>query len=63
MIRVSARESELQAKSRRYRGSKSELQQGRPPESELNRPEREPELGLGASTENPLEALLNPPNS
>ena len=32
---------------------KSELQPARQPESELNRPEKEPEWGLGASTENP----------
>ena len=32
---------------------KSELQWGRPPESEPNRPEKEPESGLGASAENP----------
>ena len=41
---------------------KSELQPGRPPESELNRPEKGPESGLGASTELPLKAFLNPPN-
>ena len=33
-------------------GQKSELQPGRPPESEPNRPEKAPEWGLGASTEN-----------
>ena len=32
---------------------KSELQWRRPPESEPNRPEKEPETGLGASAENP----------
>ena len=32
---------------------KSELQWGRPPESEPNRPEKEPESGSGASTETP----------
>ena len=44
-------------------GQKSELQLGRPPESEPNHPEKGPEWGLGASTENPLKAFLNPPNS
>ena len=34
-------------------GQKSELQPGRPPESEPNRPEKGPEWRLGASTENP----------
>ena len=33
---------------------------GQTPESEPNRPEREPESGLGASAENPLKAFLNP---
>ena len=48
MIRIRARKSELQAesqlqtKSRRYG-----------PKSEPNRPEKGPEWGLGASTENP----------
>ena len=45
-VRVTGQKSELQTK-------KSELQPGRPPESEPNRPEKAPELGLGASTENP----------
>ena len=40
---------------------KSEIRPGRPPESEPNRPEKGPEWGLGASTENPLKAFLNPP--
>ena len=40
---------------------KWELQPGRPPESEPNCPEKEPEWGLGVSTENPLRAFLNPP--
>ena len=46
-------------KSQSYRpkigvtGQKSELQLGRPPESEPNRPEKGPEWRLGASTENP----------
>ena len=31
---------------------KTELQPGRPPESEPNRPKKAPGLGLGASTEN-----------
>ena len=39
----------------------SELQLGRPPDSEPNRLEKEPESGFGASTENPLKAFLNPP--
>ena len=47
MIRVSAQKSELQAKSRSHR---PELQPGRPPESELNRPEKGPEWRLRAST-------------
>ena len=59
MIRIQARKSELQAKSRSY-GPKSELQPGRPPESEPNRPEKGPEWRSGASTENPLKAFLNP---
>ena len=43
---------------------KSEIQPYRPTESEPNRPEKGPRMGfrtLGASTENPLKALLNPP--
>ena len=38
------------------------LQPGRPAESEPNRPEKGPEWGLGASTETPLKAFLNPPD-
>ena len=34
----------------RVTGQKSELQPGRPPESEQNRPEKGPEWRLGAST-------------
>ena len=34
-------------------GQKWELQWGRPPESEPNRPEKEPESALGASAKNP----------
>ena len=55
MIRVSARKSEFNC----YRpkvgvtDQKSELQPGRPPEPEPNRPEKAPEWRLGASTENP----------
>ena len=41
-VRDTGRKSELQTKSRRYS-----------PESEPNRPEKGPEWGLGASTENP----------
>ena len=41
-------------------GQKSELQPGRPPKSEPNRPEKAPESGFGASAENPLKAFLNP---
>ena len=52
MIRVLARKSELQAKVG-VTDQKSELQWGRPPESEPNRPEKERESGLGASAENP----------
>ena len=52
MIRIQAQNSELQAESRSY-GQKSEIQPGRPPESEPNRPEMGPEWGLGASAENP----------
>ena len=51
MIRVRAQKSELQAKSQSYSWAG-------PPESEPNRPERGPEWGLGASTENPPESLL-----
>ena len=45
---------------------KSEIQPGRPPESEPNRPKKGPEWGLGewglrASTEPPLKAFLIPP--
>ena len=36
----------------RVTGRKSELRMGRPPESEPNRPDKGPEWGLGASTEN-----------
>ena len=39
----------------------SELQPGRPPESEPNHPEKQPESGLDASTGNPPEAFLKPP--
>ena len=49
-VGVKGRKSELQTKSPRYS-----------PESEPNRPEKGPECGLGASTETPLKALLNPP--
>ena len=45
-VRVTDQKSELQTQ-------KSELQWGRPPESEPNCPEKKPESGLGASTENP----------
>ena len=38
---------------------KSEIQPGRPPESEPNRPEKGPKWGLGAST----QAFLNPPKT
>ena len=55
MIRISARKSELQVKSRSYKPP------GRPPKSEPNRPEKAPESGFGASTETPLKAFLNPP--
>ena len=48
MIRVSARNSELQAKSRSHR-PKVRVTVGQTP----NRPETEPESGLGASAENP----------
>ena len=54
MIRIQAR-----AESQSYRpkvgvtDQKSEIQPGRPPESEPNRPEKGPEWRLGASTENP----------
>ena len=60
MIRIWARKSELRRESQSYR-QKVRVTAGRPPESEPNRPEREPESGLGASTENPLKAFLNPP--
>ena len=59
MIRVSAQKSQLQAKVG-VTDQKSELQPGRPPESEPNRPEKGPEWRLGASTENPRKAFLNP---
>ena len=45
-VRVTSQKSELQTKSQSY-------SRGRPPESEPNRPEKEPEWRLGASTENP----------
>ena len=54
IFRVTGPKPELQAKSQSY-------SRGGPPESELHRPEKEPERGLGASTENPLKACLNPP--
>ena len=37
----------------KFRVPKSELQPGRPPDSEPNRPEKTSEVDLGASTENP----------
>ena len=43
-VRVTGQKSELQTKSQSYNGAD--------PESEPNRPEKEPESGLGASTEN-----------
>ena len=57
MIRIRARKSELQAKSRSYRPKVRVT-----PESEPNCPEKGPEWGLGASTESPLKAFLNPLN-
>ena len=61
MIWIRPRKSELQAKIG-DRGQKSEIQPGRLPESEPNRPEKGPEWGLGACTETPrLKAFLNPP--
>ena len=59
MIRVSAQSQSYKPKVG-VTDQKSELQPGRPPESEPNRPEKGPEWGLGASTENPLKAFLNP---
>ena len=50
MIRVSAQNPEPKVG---VTDQKSELQPGRPPESEPNRPEKGPESGFGASTENP----------
>ena len=52
MIRIQARKSELQAKSRSY-GPKVRVTAGQTPESELNRSEKAPKWGLGASTEKP----------
>ena len=52
MIRIQARKSELQAKSRSY-GPKVRATAGQTPESEPNHPEKGPEWGLGASTEKP----------
>ena len=60
MIRIQARNSKLQTKGRSY-GPKSGLQPGRRPESQPNHSEKGPEWGLGASTESPLKAFLNPP--
>ena len=60
MIRIQARKSDLQAKVG-VADQKSELQPGRPPESEPNHREKGPEWGLGAFTENSLKAFLNPP--
>ena len=57
MIRVSAKNQSDKTKVR-VTDEKSELQPARPPESEQDRPEKEPESGLGASTENPLKAFL-----
>ena len=56
IIRIQARESESQTESRSYgpKKKKSELQSGRPPQSEPNHPGKGPERVLGASTENPL---------
>ena len=55
MIRIQARKSELQAKSRSYGPPKSQSYGRADPQegSELNRPEQRPEWGLGASAENP----------
>ena len=52
LIRIRARKSELRPESRSYR-PKVRVTAGETPESEPNRPEKAPELGLGASTENP----------
>ena len=52
MIRASAQQSIG------VTGQKSELQPGRPPESEPNPPEKGPEWRLGASTENTPSRLL-----
>ena len=52
MIRIRARKSELHAESRSYRPKVGDTA-GQTPESEPNRPEKGPEWGLGASTENP----------
>ena len=52
MIRIRARKSTYGPKVG-VTDHKSELQPGRPPESEPNRPEKEPESGLDASTETP----------
>ena len=52
MIRIQARKSELQAKSRSY-GPKFRVTAGQAPESEPNRPEKAPEWGLAASSGNP----------
>ena len=46
MIRIRARKPELRTKSQSYSPAD-------PPESEPNRPEKEPKSGLGASTEKP----------
>ena len=53
MIRIQAKKSELQTKRQSYRPKQkqSELQPGRPPESEPNRAEKVPEWDSGVSTE------------
>ena len=52
MIRISARKSELQAKSRSYR-PKVRVTAGQTPKIRTESPGKAPESGLGASTENP----------
>ena len=61
MIRIQARKSELQAESWRYGPKVGDTAGQNPRKSEPNRPEKGPEWGLGAFTENPLKAFLNPP--
>ena len=57
VIRIQARKPKLQAKGRTY-GPMSELQKGRPPESEPNRRGKGPRMGFRCFYKTPPETLL-----